>query len=119
MAIPTRTPTAVTPPLPVGSSATLSIGSKAHKHQVMQDKLDIAKKCRAAMCKPNNTNQPTDPLRLPHRRARARQLGRDGIEASNAPCQHEARRGLSHSVASRGRRRCARERRRLGSFDLC
>ena len=65
MAIPTRTPTAVTPPLPVGSSATLSIGSKAHKHQVMQDKLDIAKKCRAAMCKPNNTNQPADPFMAP------------------------------------------------------
>lgn len=60
MAIPTRTPSPVPPPLPVGSSTTVSIGSKTCGHQLMQEKLEIAKKCRAAMCKPSNTNQPSD-----------------------------------------------------------
>ena len=58
---PARTPVAVPPPLPVGSSATISVGSKTHKHQLMQEKLEVAKMCRAAACKPNNTNVPPAP----------------------------------------------------------
>jgi hypothetical protein len=53
---PPRAPVAVPPPLPVGSSATFSVGSRTHKHQFMQEKLEVANRCRAAMCKPGNSN---------------------------------------------------------------
>ncbi len=54
-----RSPVATTPPMPVGSSASISIGRSAHPHQVFQQKLAAVTDARTGVCRTAAATAPT------------------------------------------------------------